>query len=354
MTLGTQPYRITITAGAIVKVAVFLVGLYICYLIRDILALLFVSLILSAAIDPLVDVLARYYIPRSISVLGIYIIVALAVVGTFVLIIPPMVEQFRAVSQDFPAYVERASASYQNVQAFAERHWLLQRFQQAVGGLESNFNRAAEGILGTVSGIFGGIISFFIVLVVTFYMSVEENAVKKVVWSLAPPRDQAYVMQLVNRMQRQIGYWFRGQLVLMVLIGVFTWAGLRFLLPEYALVLGVFAGVTEFIPYLGPVLGAIPAIFLAFTVDPFLALIVAIFYVIVQQVEGNILTPKIMQRAVGLSPIVSIAVLMAGLKLGGIVGGLLSIPVATAVSVVIKDWLKMRNRRDLAKDPRQA
>lgn len=349
MTVGNHPYRITITAGAIVKIAAFLVGLYICYLIRDVLALLFVSLILAAAIDPLVDALARYHIPRTLTVLGVYVIVALVIAGTVVLLIPPIAEQFRAVAQDFPAYVDRVSASYQSVQAFTERHWLLQRLQQAAGGLESNVNRAAEGVLGTVSGIFGSIISFFIVLVVTFYMAVEENAVKKVVWSLAPPRDQAYVMQLVNRMQRQIGYWFRGQLVLMVLIGVFTWAGLRFLLPDYALVLGVVAGITEFIPYLGPVLGAVPAVFLAFSVDPFLALIVTLFYIVVQQVEGNILTPKIMQRAVGLNPIVSIAVLMAGLKLGGIVGGLLSIPVATAVSVVIKDWVKMRNRREMAK-----
>lgn len=350
MVLANQPYRITITLGAIVKVAVFLVGLYICYLIRDILALLFISLILSAAIDPLVDALARYHIPRTLSVLGIYAAVAVLVAGAFVLVIPPIIEQFRTVAEDFPQYVERASAGYQDVQAFVERHRFLQRFQQAIGGLEDNFNRAAEGVLGTVSGIFGGIVSFFIVIVVTFYMAVEENAVKKVVWSLAPPKDQAYVMQLVNRMQRQIGYWFRGQLVLMMLIGVFTWAGLQFLLPDYALALGVVAGITEFIPYLGPILGAVPAIFLAFTIDPFLAVIVAIFYLIVQQVEGNILTPKIMQRAVGLSPIISIAVLMAGLKLGGIIGGLLSIPVATAVSVVVKDWLKMRNRREMIKE----
>src|SRR5690606_13811422 len=104
---------------------------------------------------------------------------------------------------------------------------------QSLGSVDEAIARAFEGVLTTVSGIFGSIVSLVIVLVVTFYMIMEENAVKKVVWSLAPARDQAYVMQLINRMQHQIGYWFRGQLVLMLLIGVFTWAGLQFLLPQY-------------------------------------------------------------------------------------------------------------------------
>jgi len=209
--------------------------------------------------------------------------------------------------------------------------------------------KAAEGIFSTVSGIFGGIVSFFIVLVVTFYMVVEEDSMKRIVWSLAPPRNQPYIMQLINRMQRQIGYWLRGQLILMFLVGFLTWVGLLFLMPEYVLALGLIAGVTEFVPYLGPMLGAIPAVFLAFTVSPFLALLVVILYLIIQQVEGNILVPKIMERAVGLNPIISIAVLMAGLVLGGIIGGLLSIPVATALSVFLKDWVKMRNRASLGR-----
>ena len=243
-------------------------------------------------------------------------------------------------------YVDKINSGYQVIRDFSEKYGVLERIKENVGSLEGNVNKAVEGVFSTVSGIFGGIVSFFIVMVITFYMVVEENSMKKIVWSLAPPKNQAYIMQLINRMQRQVGYWLRGQLILMFIIGFLTWIGLLFLMPEYALALGLIAGITEFIPYLGPILGSVPAIFLAFTVSPFLAMLVLILYIIIQQVEGNILVPKIMQRAVGLNPIISMAVLMAGLKLGGIVGGLLSIPVATAISVMIKDWVKMRNRRD--------
>lgn len=327
------------------KFFLVIICLYFAYLIRDILVLLFVSLIFSAAIDPWVDMLQRLRIPRAIGVMVIYILVAAIIAGAVLLIVPPIIKQFNDLSHDFPYYVEKLTVSYETVREYTVQHGLLDRIKESVGGLEQNLTRAAGGIFSTVSGIFGGIVSFFLVLVITFYMVVEEDAMKKVVWSIAPPKDQTYVMQLINRMQRQVGYWMRGQLILMFLVGFFTWLGLLFIEPmrEYALVLGLIAGIFEFIPYLGPTLSSVPAVLLAFTISPFLALLVIVLYIIIQQVEGNILVPKIMQRAVGLNPIVSIAVLMAGLSLGGVVGGLLSIPVATAASVIFKDWIKTKN-----------
>ncbi|MFH1426932.1 MAG: AI-2E family transporter [Patescibacteria group bacterium] len=341
-----SPYKVNITISSILKVVAIALVLYLCYIIKDVLALLFVSLIFSAAIDPWVDKMQRFKIPRAITVLFIYLMATVIITAVVILIIPPITEQVGTLVERFPDYVDKVSSGYYVVKDFTIQHGYLDKIKSAVGGLEDNINRAVEGVFSTVSGLFGGVISFFIVLVITFYMVVEEDALKKIVWSLAPPDKQTYIMQLINRMQRQVGYWLRGQLILMFLVGFFTWIGLLFIMPEYALVLGLIAGLTEFIPYLGPILGAVPAIFLALTINPFLALLVAILYLIIQQVEGNILVPKIMQRAVGLNPIVSIAVLMAGLKIAGIVGGLLSIPVATALSVMVKDWVRMRNSKE--------
>ncbi len=341
-----SPYKVNITISSILKVVAIALVLYLCYIIKDVLALLFVSLIFSAAIDPWVDKMQRFKIPRAITVLFIYLMATVIITAVVILIIPPITEQVGTLVERFPDYVDKVSSGYYVVKDFTIQHGYLDKIKSAAGGLEDNINRAVEGVFSTVSGLFGGVISFFIVLVITFYMVVEEDALKKIVWSLAPPDKQTYIMQLINRMQRQVGYWLRGQLILMFLVGFFTWIGLLFIMPEYALVLGLIAGLTEFIPYLGPILGAVPAIFLALTINPFLALLVAILYLIIQQVEGNILVPKIMQRAVGLNPIVSIAVLMAGLKIAGIIGGLLSIPVATALSVMVKDWVRMRNSKE--------
>ena len=168
-------------------------------------------------------------------------------------------------------------------------------------------------------------------------MVVEEDAMKKLVWSVTPEKNQTYIIDLINRMQKKIGLWFRGQLLLCFTIFLLTYIGLSILGIKYALVLAILAGLTEFVPYLGPVIGAVPAVFLAFTQSPLLALFTLILYIVVQQVENNILVPKVMEKAVGINPIVSIAVLMIGFQLAGIVGAILSIPVATAAGVIIKD-----------------
>ena len=145
-------------------------------------------------------------------------------------------------------------------------------------------------------------------------------------------------MNLANRMQGKIGLWLRGQLILSFIIFLLIYVALSILGVKYALILALVAGMTEFVPYLGPILAAVPAIILVFAQSGFvMALFVAIIYYLVQLIENNIIVPKVMQKVVGLNPIVGIAVLMIGFNLGGVVGAILSIPVATAVSVFVKD-----------------
>ena len=155
-------------------------------------------------------------------------------------------------------------------------------------------------------------------------------------------------MDVFNRMQKKLGLWLRGQLILCLVIFILTYIGLLILGVKYALIIAVIAGLTEFIPYLGPVLGAIPAVFIAFTQSPTLALFTAILYIIIQQIENNFLVPKIMQKAVGLNPIVSIVAIMIGFSVGGVVGALLSIPVATAGTVLVEDMLHNKHAMSLS------
>jgi predicted PurR-regulated permease PerM len=149
-------------------------------------------------------------------------------------------------------------------------------------------------------------------------------------------------MQLVNRMQDKIGLWLRGQIILSVIIFLLTYLGLSILGVKYALVLALVAGLTEFVPYLGPILAAIPAVFFAFTQDPMLAVFVIVLYYIIQLFENNFIVPQLMQKVVGLNPVVSIVVLLIGFKVGGIIGVILAIPVATAIGVFAKDIFQKR------------
>ncbi len=337
MEINSRPININITTGTILKILLIFLLLYFMYLIKDILAILFASLILASALDPWVDWMGERKIPRSLGVLLIYLVSLGVIALALFLIIPPIAMEVRELANNFPYYFDKIISEASSLKEISARYGILDNIKESLGSLNSNLEKAAGGVFSTVSGIFGGIFSFFLILVMTFYMAVEENAMKKLVWSIAPAKHQPYIMQLINRMQKKIGLWLRGQLVLNFIIFAMTYVGLLILGVKYALVLALIAGITETIPYLGPILGAVPAIFLSFTQSPMLALFVAALYYIIQFVEAHILVPKVMQKAIGLNPIVSIAVLLIGFQVAGVVGAIMSIPVATAASVFIKD-----------------
>jgi len=337
MNENKTPVYINITAMGIVKIILVFIVFYFLYLVRDILAILFISLVLASAVDPWVDWMRNKKIPRGVGIIIIYIIM-FAVVGAVIsLIIPPIAVQVNELINSFPQILEKIISGGKFLKEYSASHGILDSLKEYMGTISENVQGAAGGIFSTVSGIFGSIFTFFLVLVITFYMVVEENAIKKIVWSIAPEANQVYIMQLINRMQKKVGLWLRGQLILSLIIFVLTYIGLLILGVKYALVLALIAGLTEFVPYLGPILASIPAIFLAFTQEPTLAIFVAVLYYIIQLTENNIIVPKLMQKVVGLNPIVSIAVLLIGFKIAGVTGAILSIPVATAVNVFVKD-----------------
>jgi len=324
----------------ILKFFLVVIALFFLYLIKEVLAILFVSLILASAVDPWVDALEKIKFPRWLSILLIYIGLILIVFSAIYLIIPPIVQQFNQLAENFPQYSERIGNTFQQLKDFSAEHGLLQNFDQGIVTLKDNLSGIAGSVFSTVSGIFGGIISFFIVLVITFYMTVEESAMKRTLTFILPDKFQPFTMQLINKVQRKIGSWLKGQMLLSLIVGIMVYIGLLILGVNYALLLALIAAIGEFIPYVGPALSAIPAIFLAFTQSPIKALLVLILFVVVQQLENHILVPKVMQKAVGLNPIISIVALLVGAKIGGFVGIVLAIPVATAVSVVVRElWM---------------
>ncbi len=335
-----KPIYINISSTTIIKIILIFIMFYFFYLIREILAVLFVSLVLASAIDPWVDWMQERKIPRGIGVIIIYLILFLAVGLVTILIVPPIIQELGELYDKFPQFLEKAFSGAATIKDYSLKYGFLENVKSNIGSITSHIQQAIFSVFSTVSGVFGSIISFFLVLVITFYMTVEENAIKKVIWSIVPKKHQIYSMQLVNRMQKKIGLWLRGQLILSLIIFILTYLGLLILNIKYALVLALIAGMTEFIPYLGPILASIPAIFLAFTQSHMLAVFVAVLYYIIQLTENNIIVPKLMQKVVGLNPIVSIAVLLIGLKVAGVAGAILSIPVATAVSVFIKDYFE--------------
>lgn len=340
--LNIKNVNITVSTGTILKVVLVLVLVVAVYYLRSILAMIFIAFMLASLIDPLADKFEKYKIPRGLAVLLICIVFIGTFSGILILLVPPVIEQVREFIRDFGIYWDRISSSFEALERWGSEQGITSSFQKSLESIESSLGKAVTGIFTTVSGIFGGIVTFVVVLVMTFYMVVEENSIKRLVRNIAPDEVLPYFSQRLGAVKKKLGDWLRGQIILMFIIGLFAYVGLLILGVEYALVLGVFAGLTEIIPYVGPILGAIPAVFLALADSPLKAFLVVIFYFIIQQVENNFLVPKVMQRAVGLNPIISIVALLIGAKVAGFVGILMAIPVTTAASVFLRDFYSKR------------
>jgi len=337
---GGESLEIKIAAMTIVKIVAVLFVLWLVYYIRDIIATILVALIFASLIMPWADWLEKKKVPRPVSVIIIYIIVFSLLAIVIGLLVPPLVREIKDLAANFSYLWAKIVSSFVSFRAYSETISVLpQAVEKGLSTVETALSQAFRGIFATVTGIFGGIVSFVVILVITFYMVLQEDGLKKFFYSIVPASRAPLLGDLFSKMQKKISLWARGQLILCLTVGVAAFLGLAILGVDYALVLGIFVGITELVPYAGPFLGGAVAVLFALAQSPFKAFLVVILFVVIQQLENNLLVPKVMQKAVGLNPIVSIVALLIGFRLGGIVGALFAIPAATALDVIARELL---------------
>ncbi|MCX6742932.1 MAG: AI-2E family transporter [Candidatus Parcubacteria bacterium] len=339
--------NLDISTSSIIKVLVVIFIVWILYLIRDVVAILLFAFLLVSILEPAVDWLRTKKIPKTLSVVIVYLILLAVFVLILALIIPPISDQIDQISNSFPAYWQKFSLEFKNIGQFLNQYGAGREIENVFNNLKFNLPQTTGGIFSRVGQFVAGIFSMFVVLVITFYILVEENATKRIFRSILPSQYLPYTYQVFNRIQNKLGLWLRGQLILSFIVFILVYIGLLFLGVKYALILGIIAGLVEFVPYVGPTLSGVLAVTLTFFQSPISALLVLILYIAVQLVQNNILTPKVMQRAVGLNPVISIVALLVGGNLGGVVGAILAIPVATALSVFAQDFLDKKKAEEL-------
>lgn len=334
---------INISTKTIFKVLLIILAVGVIYILRDVFLILVVSLVLASALNPWVNSLQRRKVPRIIATVFIYLTFFGAFAIVLVLLIPPIAEQVGDIASNFPEYYNRIINDFQGFQDFSLQQNLLNTLQNTLQSLQSNISQTTAGVFSAVSSIFGGFFTLLGVMIITFYMLLEEHAVKKFIRSVTPVKYQPYIFQLMNRSQERLRMWLKGQLILGLIVGVMAYVGLLLLGIDYALVLGLWAGLTEFVPYLGPFLGAIPAVFIALTTGSMLkGVFVIILYLLIQQLENTILVPKVMEKTVGLNPLVVIIVMLFGAKIAGIVGLLLAVPLTLIIKTFSEDFFALR------------
>lgn len=327
--------KITISYQSIFRVVLVLIGLAFLYTIRAVLGLLIVSVILAAAINPWVTWLQKRKIPRGLAILVIYLVLFVILGITIAALIPPLKEQVGQLKLHYPVYYEALlGGDSSNSQIIGD----------SVQGVDTGslLRQFSFGAAQTVWDVGGGAFGFFSMLVLIFYMTLKENGLEHALGAVVPRQHREKFLELFGRIQLKMWLWLRAQLFLMLVVGAMTFIGLKILGVKYALLLSLVAGLTELIPFVGPIIGAIPAIFVALNMSFMKAILVAVLYVLVQWSENNILVPRFMRRAVGLNPVVVIAAILVGFEFGGVMGAIVAVPVAAALAVVLSDVFNLQ------------
>ncbi len=315
--------RIDISYKTVVFVTIFLLGLWIVYQILDILLLFFVAFIFMSALSPLAEKLVRLRVPRVIAVIGIFVIILTILVGVITIGLTPLVTQTNNLTQKLILAID----------------WLLRTNIVDQNVINQEISNLSGQIVNITVDIVKNIISLVSVIIVTLYMMLDKEKIEKFATSFFA-HHQEKAKRILERVEDKLGSWLRGQMLLSVLIGVLVYVGLTILGLEYALPLAIFAAFLEVVPVIGPIISAIPAILIGLTVSPIFAGIIALLYFAIQQIEGHIVVPQVMKKAVGLNPLLVILAISIGGRLLGIGGALLAVPIAAVIQIVTEEILK--------------
>ena len=327
----------------IAVVAALVLGVWLVVRLLDIVLLVYVSALFAMGFSSLIRFLDRHRartigrrrLPRWLVVLAVYLTVLAGIAGLAFAVIPPLVQQAQELAKDGPRLVEQG-------QRFLVERGLLHEtvtLREALQRSPFAGTDAVGTVLGALWGVLGGLVGLVTILILTFYLVVESDRIFKTAIRLFPARRRARATAVVGEIGHKISAWLGGQLLLSAIIGGSTAAVLGLMGLPYFVVLAVISAIGEMIPVVGPFLAAIPAILVALSVSWKLALFVAGFFLVQQQIENHLLVPKLMERQLGISPVTVIIALLVGSTLLGIIGALLAIPTAAIVQVLFEEMV---------------
>ncbi len=332
-------------------VLALLVAAYFVYEIRQIVLILFVSFLFASALMPTVDFLQKKKVPRALSVLVIYVVVITFLVAFISSFIPTLGKELVKLARNLQEALVGLTQGGVNIPALNFILEPLQDFdvktlsanlEQYLLSIGKQLSSLAGNAVGFLIALSNGLLNFLLVLVLTFMFVVGRDDVNQFIVSLFPKEYESYILNKNKAIQVKIGYWLQGQVVLMVVIGLITYIGLSIIGVDYALTLAAFTGLAELLPVVGPMLALIVALPIAANKAFWMVGAVFIFYMVIQQLENNLLVPAIMKKAVGLNPIVVIVSMLIGFQFLGVLGLIISVPVATMVGLFLADFLRKK------------
>lgn len=332
-----QPKVLDISWETIVKMAIAFFTFYLLYLIRDILIWVIFGLIISVLFNPAIDFLQKKRFPRSLATILIYVVLFITM-GFFIYSLAPLfVTEIQQFSQFFPEYFEKISVPLRGlgIEAF-------ENFETFTKTFEEGLTKASANIFSAVGSIFGGLLSAFTIFSIALFLSLEEKSVDRVIGILAPKRYEALALSLWERSQRKVSGWFGSRIICGLFVGLTTYVTCYVLNIKYAVSFALLAGTLNIVPIIGPVVVGVAVAVLVAATSWTKAVFFVVAFIIIQQIEGNILSPVLTRKFIGLPPVLVLVSVMVGGKLWGLMGALLAIPISGIFFEFFRDFLKKR------------
>jgi predicted PurR-regulated permease PerM len=335
----TFTHRLIQTVAAVAAMFVLLATMWAA---RDALILIYISALIAMGFSPLVRAIERRRgkhgrngVPRTLVILGIYLAIISIIIILGLMVVPPLVTQARELVDQLPRYFEE-------LQRFLIRYRLMRRpvtLQEAVQNAPSGSGgNAVNTVLLAISGVIGGVLGLITIVILSFYLLIEGDALFNYLIRFVPAAGQARVATAAREAVKKVSAWLGAQLVLAGVMGTFAAVGLGLMGEPYFYVVALVAAIGETIPIVGPIIGGVTAIGVAIATSTRLAVTVGVYFLVLHQLEANILVPKIMERRVGVSPVTVIVALLIGGSLWGLIGAVLAIPTAAILAVILDEF----------------
>ncbi|MDP2838248.1 MAG: AI-2E family transporter [Candidatus Moranbacteria bacterium] len=331
--------HIEVGTKVLIRAMLIIAAVYVVYLIRDVVIVVLLAVLTAAALVPAIGRLRRLGLSRTAAVIISYSLLFSAGVLLLAVFLPLFFSEIKQFLLNWPEYAKRLGIFISGVQTYATSIGVTFSPDEFSQNIEGNITQWFTQIFSTTLNVFQGFIHFIGYFFLALYLSLEEKGIEKFFLLLTPKQYHAQALSVATRMQGKVSQWLFGQMLLMLIAFGLYYIGLSLLGVPYALAIALFGGLMEILPYIGPILAAVPAVIIGALYSPVLGLSALVFYVIAHQVEAHVVAPQVMKHSAGLNPVALIIAILVGLELGGPLGIVLAVPITMMLSVFVDDLL---------------
>lgn len=314
--------KIEVSYKTIIFTVFFILSLVLLWQVRNLIVLLFISFVLMEALNPVIVRLEKFKIPRPLAILIIYLIILAIISFAIAGIVPILIEQTTGLVQTLPDTLKNISIFGSNPIDLSSQFKILENLP--------------GGIAKTAISVVSNVISGFVILFLTFYLLLEKKNFGKYSLEMFGEHGKQKFITIVDNLENRLGSWVTAEFFLMTIIGLLSYIAYLILGLNYAVPLAIFAGILEAVPTIGPTVATAMAALVGFTISPLTGVLAIVVGIVIQQLENNIIVPRIMKQTVGFNPLITILLIAAGAKLGGVIGAILALPVYLTIETIVK------------------